>query len=94
MEGAQAPAEDVASVRTFYQRGVRVISLTHEYNNALGGSGSPSIPLTNIYLSAEQGLTDRGRAVLSEMAKYGMCSTLRIRRRRLSTTLSAPGPAQ
>jgi len=46
--------------------------LTHLYNNALGGSGSPSIPLTNLYLGSDRGLTDQGRAVLAEMAKYGL----------------------
>ena len=72
MEGADPLADDPARVQLFYQRGVRAVMLTHLYNNALGGSGSPSIPLTDLYLGSEHGLTDKGRAVLAEMAKFGM----------------------
>jgi microsomal dipeptidase-like Zn-dependent dipeptidase len=63
---------DPASVRAFYERGVRAIMLTHLYNNALCGSSSPSIPLTNFYWGSDPGLSDQGRVVLAEMAKYGM----------------------
>jgi membrane dipeptidase len=76
MEGADPIADDPTRVRLFYQRGVRAIMLTHLYNNALGGSGSPSIPLTDLYLGSEHGLSDQGRAVLAEMAKYGMVADL------------------
>jgi membrane dipeptidase len=72
MEGADSVADDPSRVRVFYDRGVRAIMLTHLYDNALGGSGSPSVPLTDLYLGSERGLTDQGRAVLSEMAKHTM----------------------
>ncbi len=72
MEGGAALVDDVSRVLTFYDRGVRVISLTHLNNNELGGSGSPSIPLTNLSLQGDAGLTELGRWLLGEMRKYGM----------------------
>ena len=72
MEGGAPLVDDVNRVRTFYDRGVRVISLTHLNNNELGGSGSPSIPLTNLSLQGDAGLTELGRSVLREMRKYDM----------------------
>jgi membrane dipeptidase len=72
LEGADPVAGDPADVRAFYERGVRAIMMTHLYNNAFGGSSSPSIPLTNLYWGSDRGLSNRGRAVLTEMAKYGM----------------------
>ena len=72
MEGGAAVVDDISRVRTFYDRGVRVISLTHLNNNELGGSGSPSIPLTNLSLQGDAGLTGLGRSLLREMRKYGM----------------------
>jgi membrane dipeptidase len=72
MEGGAALVDDVSRVRTFFDRGVRVISLTHLNNNELGGSGSPSIPLTNLSLQGDAGLTELGRSLLGEMRKYGM----------------------
>ena len=94
MEGADPLADDPARVGLFYQRGVRAIMLTHLYNNALGGSGSPSIPLTDLYLGSEHGLTDKGRAVLAEMAKYGMVVDLAHASRQTFDDVLAvwPGP--
>jgi membrane dipeptidase len=72
MEGGEPLIDDPARVRTFSDRGVRAIMLTHARDSALGGSGSPSIPGTNVYLRADRGLSDLGRAVLGEMAQVGM----------------------
>ena len=72
MEGADPIVGDPSRVRLFYEHGVRAIMLTHLYNNALAGSSSPSIPLTNFYWGSDPGLSDQGRTVLVEMAKYGM----------------------
>jgi microsomal dipeptidase-like Zn-dependent dipeptidase len=49
MEGADPIVGDPSRVRLFYEHGVRAIMLTHLYNNALAGSSSPAIPLTNFY---------------------------------------------
>jgi membrane dipeptidase len=72
MEGGDAVADDPSRVREFYARGVRTLELTHLRDNDLGGSGSPTIPGTNLQLHADVGLTDTGRAVLREMAAVGM----------------------
>lgn len=69
LEGAQAFADDPTAVRRLHERGVRVVGLTHLRTNALGGSGSPTVPILDWYTSTEdQHLTDRGRAVLRAMA--------------------------
>lgn len=72
MEGGGALVDDPTRVREFYEHGVRTISLTHLWDNELGGSGSPTIPGTNLQLHADRGLTDEGRTVLREMAEVGM----------------------
>lgn len=72
MEGGEPLVDDPARVRTFYERGVRTIALTHARDNAFGGSGSPSIPGTDLYLRPDRGLTEAGRRVLAEMAEVGM----------------------
>lgn len=72
MEGGGALVGDPTRVREFYDKGVRTLSLTHLWDNDLGGSGSPTIPGTNLDLHEDRGLTDQGRAVLREMAAAGM----------------------
>lgn len=72
MEGGEPLIDDLARVRAFYDRGVRAIMLTHARDNPFGGSGSPSIPGTNLYLRPDRGLTDAGRKVLAETARVGM----------------------
>jgi microsomal dipeptidase-like Zn-dependent dipeptidase len=72
MKGGGALIDDATRVREFYKRGVRTISLTHLRDNEFGGSGSPTIPGTNLHLHPDKGLTDEGRAVLREMAAVGM----------------------
>ena len=76
MEGGAALVDDVSRVLTFYDRGVRVISLTHLNNNELGGSGSPSIPLTNLSLQGDAGLTELGR-VLWASTRFSINGLLR-----------------
>ena len=63
---------------------MRTLSLTHLRNNALGGSGSPTIPGTNLYLHDDIGLAEKGRAVLREMAAVGMILDLAHASPRLS----------
>jgi membrane dipeptidase len=73
LEGALAFADDPEVVHRLYQRGVRVVGLTHLRNNALGGSGSPTVPILDWYVDGgDRGLTDRGRAVLRAMAEHAI----------------------
>lgn len=71
LEGAQVFADDPTAVRRFWERGVRVVGLTHLRDNALGASGSPAVPIVDWYLGGDHGLTDLGRGVLREMANFG-----------------------
>jgi microsomal dipeptidase-like Zn-dependent dipeptidase len=72
VEGAGAIDGNITNVELLYARGVRVMSLTHLRDNELGGSSSPTIPETNLYLRRDRGLSDFGRAVLGEMERLGM----------------------
>ncbi len=71
LEGAKVFADDPATIRQLYDRGVRIVGLTHLRDNVLGGSGSPAVPVVDWYLGGDAGLTDSGRSVLTEMAKLG-----------------------
>jgi len=71
LEGAKVFADDPATIRQLYERGVRIVGLTHLRDNVLGGSGSPAVPIVDWYLGGDHGLTDAGRSVLAAMAKLG-----------------------
>jgi membrane dipeptidase len=61
-------AGDPTLVARLYERGLRVVGLTHMRDNVLGGSGSPTVPYVDWYFGgARPGLTERGRALLAAM---------------------------
>ncbi|SDF76870.1 dipeptidase [Sulfitobacter delicatus] len=63
IEGAHPLEEDLANLDLIEAAGHRVIGLHHFFDNALGGS---------LHGEGDQGLTDFGRAVVSEVANRGM----------------------
>ncbi len=67
MEGAEPIGEDLASLRAFYDAGLRLLGLTHARSNAAahGGRFAPSG-------SSPQGLTGFGRELIKECEALGV----------------------
>jgi Zn-dependent dipeptidase, microsomal dipeptidase homolog len=68
IEGGEAIGESIDELRAFYDRGVRLMTLTWNRRNAIGrgaGTGDPKVDGTG-------GLTDFGRKVVAEMERIGM----------------------
>lgn len=63
VEGGEAIEGSLENLRQFYRRGVRMMTLTWNYENELGGSAADS---------ADKGLTAFGGAVIEEMNRLGM----------------------
>lgn len=63
IEGAQALEGKLSNLDLFYQAGVRMIGLTHFFDNEVGGSAHGVKKL---------GLTEFGRALIPEMEKKGI----------------------
>jgi membrane dipeptidase len=62
MEGVEALGDDPADFAQFWDAGVRMVGLTHNVPNAFaGGLDTP-----------DQGLTDRGRALVDDLAARGV----------------------
>lgn len=66
MENGFPLAKDLSRVEEFYNRGVRYITLCHSYHNDICDSSSDKKPAEN------NGLSDFGRQVVSEMNRLGM----------------------
>ena len=66
LENGYPVGEDLASVKAFYDRGARYISLTHSGHNQIGDSSSDRNPPRN------NGLSPFGRQVVAEMNRLGM----------------------
>jgi membrane dipeptidase len=62
IEGMVPVQEDSSFVQTFYELGVRWMSIAYNRNNAAGGG----------CLDEDRGLTDKGRAIIDEMERVGM----------------------
>jgi Zn-dependent dipeptidase, microsomal dipeptidase homolog len=68
IEGGEAIGESLPELRAFYDRGVRLMTLTWNRRNAIGrgaGTGDPAVDGTG-------GLSDFGRKVVAEMERLGM----------------------
>ena len=65
VEGGDVLLGEMSALRTFYRLGVRLLTLTHWYNNEISGS-SASLP------SQRSGLTQFGRDIVKEMNVLGM----------------------
>ncbi|ESA35559.1 membrane dipeptidase [Leptolyngbya sp. Heron Island J] len=65
MENGYPLGTDIQAVQTFYNRGVRYITLTHSKNNQLGDSSTDDQQLW-------QGLSPFGETVIHEMNRLGM----------------------
>jgi membrane dipeptidase len=68
IEGGEAIGESLDELRAFYDRGVRLMTLTWNRRNAIGrgaGTGDPKVDGTG-------GLTGFGRKVIAEMEALGM----------------------
>ena len=65
MENGYPLGADIQAVQTFYDRGVRYITLTHSKNNQLGDSSTDDQQLW-------QGLSPFGETVVHEMNRLGM----------------------
>jgi membrane dipeptidase len=68
IEGGEAIRGSLSGLRAFYDRGVRLMTLTWNRRNELGrgaGSGDPKV-------DGRGGLTDFGREVVAEMETLGM----------------------
>jgi len=66
VENGYPVGEDLASVKAFYDRGARYISLTHSGHNQIGDSSSDRNPLRS------GGLSEFGKQVVAEMNRLGM----------------------
>ncbi len=66
LENGYPVGEDLASVKAFYDRGARYISLTHSGHNQIGDSSSDRNP------PRSGGLSAFGRQVVAEMNRLGM----------------------
>jgi membrane dipeptidase len=66
VENGYPAGEDLANVKTFYDRGARYISLTHGGHNQIGDSSSDRNPPRN------GGLSAFGKLVVAEMNRLGM----------------------
>jgi membrane dipeptidase len=68
IEGGEAIGDSLDELRAFYDRGVRLMTLTWNRRNAIGrgaGTGDPALDGTG-------GLTPFGRKVVAEMERLGM----------------------
>ncbi|PZX48924.1 dipeptidase [Algoriphagus chordae] len=63
IEGAHALEGDIANLDRVYEAGVRMIGLTHFFDNELGGSA---------HGQSQDGLTEFGREVVRKMNKLGI----------------------
>jgi len=66
LENGYPVGEDLASVKAFYDRGARYISLTHSGHNQIGDSSSDRNP------PRHGGLSPFGRQLVAEMNRLGM----------------------
>ncbi len=69
IEGGHAIEDSLRLLRTFYQLGVRYMTLTHSNTNNWADSSGD---LTNPKVQHHNGLTDFGRQVVREMNRLGM----------------------
>jgi membrane dipeptidase len=66
VENGYPAGDDVANVKTFYDRGARYMTLVHSAHNQLADSSTPTgAPLNN-------GLSEQGKKVVAEMNRLGM----------------------
>ncbi len=65
VENGYPAGMDLATVREFYARGARYMTLVHSSHNQLADSSGPKEPLNN-------GLSEQGRKVVAEMNRLGM----------------------
>lgn len=65
MENGYPLGADLSAVETFYNRGIRYITLTHSKNNQLGDSSTDTEQIW-------QGLSPFGESVIQEMNRLGM----------------------
>jgi membrane dipeptidase len=65
VENGYPAGDDVANVKTFYDRGARYMTLVHSAHNQLADSSTPKEPVNN-------GLTEQGKKVVAEMNRLGM----------------------
>ena len=65
VENGYPAGMDLATVREFYARGARYMTLVHSSHNQLADSSGPKEPLHN-------GLSEQGRKVVAEMNRLGM----------------------
>lgn len=65
VENGYPAGDDVASLKTFYDRGARYMTLVHTAHNQLADSSGPKEPKYN-------GLSDLGKKVVLEMNRLGM----------------------